>query len=97
MWQCYYFGGTSKIIILKCISYRGCGQLWENYSSRYQVCTAKSIGVQMDEIDMVFHMDKRAEGELCFVLLHGISYGPFGEWESSVINSFHAALDGRLS
>jgi hypothetical protein len=25
-----------------------------------------------------------AEGELCFVLLHGISYKPFGEWDSSV-------------
>jgi hypothetical protein len=24
-----------------------------------------------------------AEGELCFVLSHGISYKPFGEWDSS--------------
>jgi hypothetical protein len=25
-----------------------------------------------------------AEGELCFVLSHGISYKPFGEWDSLV-------------
>jgi len=39
---------------------------------------------------MVWHIDKKrfAGGELCFVLLHGISYEPSGVWESSVLIIF---------